>query len=200
LNDDLIFGNLLIETLVRAHKMHPMALIGSVESVQDTEDIICNGGIVINWWIAKGRKLNAGRSLRKFPAGHTVKVSYLNGRGILFPIRVFREIGLFDARYVHLGDFEYGVRAKKQGYQLLRTYDAVVYHYSDNPRGITKSAYRWSDLRAYLTDERSYANIRNLVLNSILCTKNPLQGISFFLFAVIRTLGHFIKGIYFAKA
>lgn len=200
LNDDLIFGTLLIEMLVRAHNANPTALIGSVESIQGTEDIIYNGGIVINWWVAKGKNLNVGKSVREFPAGHTVKVSYLNGRGVLIPMRIIRDIGLFDTRYVHMGDFEYGVRAQKRGYPLLRTYDAVVYHYAENPRGIAKSVYQWSDLRAYLTDERSYANFKNLVLNSMLCTKNPLQGISYFIFGLIGILGHFVKGIYFTKA
>lgn len=199
LNDDLIFKESLIEVLVRTHKKYPRAIIGSVESIQGTNNLIHNGGNIINWWVAKGKNLNAGRSLQEFPAGHTEKVSIQNGRGVLFPMKVIREIGLLNTRYVHLGDFEFSVRAEKHGYELLKTYDAVVYHYSNNPKGISQSAYKWSDLHAYLTDERSYANIRNVFLNSILCTKNPLQAISYFFFDTIRIMGHFIKGIYITK-
>lgn len=199
LNDDLIFKDSLIEALVRTHEKNPHAIISSVESIQGTNDIISNGGYVINWWVAKGENLNAGRSLHEFPRGHTVKVSLQNGRGVLFPMNVFREIGLLDTRYVHMGDLEFSVRAEKHGYELLKAYDAVVYHYKNNPKGIKKTVYRWSDLHTYLTDERSYANIRNIFLNSILCTKNPLQAISYFFFDTIRIIGHFIKGIYITR-
>lgn len=199
LNDDLIFKQSFIEVLVCAHQKNPRAIIGSVESIQGTNGIIHNGGSVINWWFAKGKHINYGRSLHEFPPGHTVKVSVQNGRGVLFPMNVFHDIGLLNSRYVHMGDFEFSVRAEKHGYNLLKAYDAVVYHYSNNPKGIKKKVYKWSDLHPYLTDERSYANIRNIFLNSIFCTKNPLQAVSYFIFDTFRILGHFIKRVYITK-
>jgi len=193
MNNDLTFDENLLELLVKAHKTHPLAVIGSVESRQDAPGIIVHGGNRSNFWIANSKRLNTGRHLNEFAAGHVEAVSYVTGRGVLFPIPAVRKTGLYDTRFVHRGDNEYGIRATRHGYELLVAYDAVVYHYSDDITGLNRPENRWSDLYRYLFDEHSYANIKNIYWNARLCSKNRLQGASYFLFGVLRALGHFIR-------
>ena len=195
LNNDLIFNNDLVEILVQTHQQYPEAIIGSVESKEDSPDIIEHGGNLTNWWLAKNIRLNVGRSLIEFPSGHIETVSYVTGRGVLIPIHIFKKIGFYDKRYRHRGDNEFGVRALRHGFKLLVAYDAVVFHIKGDMSDSNRFCYHFSDLYRYLFDERSYSNLKNILLNSFLCTENPLQGASFFLFGITRTLGHFFKNI-----
>ncbi len=195
MNNDLTFSDDLVETLVKAHEEYPRAVIGSVEGREDAPAVIVHGGNRTNWWLATSKRLNTGRNLADFPPGHIEPVSYVTGRGVLFPTPVIRRIGFYDPRFVHRGDNEYGVRAKKHGYDLLVAYDAVVYHFADDDNGFNRPVYRWSDLNRYMFDERSYSNIKNIYWNARLCSKNPIQAISYFLFGTMRSLGHFVRAV-----
>lgn len=195
LNNDLVVQNDFIEQLMGAHSTRPSDVIAAVESREDDRGLIVHGGNRINWWLAKGERLNVGRRLSEFSRGHFEKVSYVTGRGVLYPVELVKKLGLMDVRYVHMSDFEYGVRACKAGRSLYVCYDAVVYHVEGDDKGINRNRYQWKDIGSYLFDERSYANIRNIWLNSRLCTQGVLQGTSYFLFSMVRVAGHFLKGL-----
>lgn len=56
------------------------------------------------------------------PDGKLQPVYYMNGNLVLIPIDVVDNIGLIDKRLIHSGgDFEYGLRAKKNGYNVFLT-------------------------------------------------------------------------------
>lgn len=195
LNNDLQFDNDYVERLLKVHIKYPDSIIGSVESNMSHPGQIVKGGIQTNWWTAKGRRLNSGRCLSDFPPGHLEETSYVTGRGVLIPVKIFFSIGLYNPKYVHMGDFEFGVRAKKKGYKLYISYDLVVYNLKNDDKGINRDSYKISDFFEYLFDERSYANIKNIYLNALLCTKNPGQALCYFVFSAARITGHFLKNL-----
>ena len=54
------------------------------------------------------------------PNNDIQRCSYFNGNCVLIPNEVYQEIGGLDPHFHHaLGDFDYGLRAKKKGIQLL---------------------------------------------------------------------------------
>lgn len=58
--------------------------------------------------------------LKLFPNGHWQKSCYFNGNFVLIPKNVFKSIGYNDKFYRHsFGDFDYGYRAFKKGFDVL---------------------------------------------------------------------------------
>lgn len=56
------------------------------------------------------------------PPGTTEEVIYMNGNLVLIPRKIFREIGYIDKWFVHGGgDYDYGLRAKKKGFEIKLT-------------------------------------------------------------------------------
>lgn len=56
------------------------------------------------------------------PIGITQKVELMNGNLVLVPNCVYKTIGMIDKRFLHgEGDYDYGLRAKRAGFQLLLT-------------------------------------------------------------------------------
>ncbi len=116
INDDLQLSPDYLENLHTAWQSMPETLIGSVVVDINDPDVIYDGGRTVNWWTAKFRMLNSKRKLSEFPKRHCVEVSLLTGWGTLVPIRVFREIGLYDdEHFQQCGDTELPVRAKNAG-------------------------------------------------------------------------------------
>ena len=194
LNDDLIVRRNYISSMIDAAQSNPGAIIGSVETTMTSPEIIKNGGIQVNWSTAKRKVLNPGRQLDEFPQGYTIEVSKLTGRGTLFPLRVFRDLGLYDeAHFRHCGDPELPLRAKfKAGYTLLVNYDAVVISRVAEKKNInTKEHYTLSDWKEYFFGIRSHFNIMDhywLARNS---APNYFWFIRYFSLEIVRIIGHY---------
>lgn len=61
-----------------------------------------------------------------FPDGSIQHVVYINGNIVLIPRYVFRKVGLLDPIFNHdLGDYDYGLRARKLGINIYTTLDYV---------------------------------------------------------------------------
>lgn len=195
LNNDLTFDAGWLESLVRTHNQYPSAVIASVESSMEHPDRLLAGARRVNWWTGKQKKLHQGMPRSAFPAGHVEPGDYVTGRGVLYPCKCIRDIGLVNPVFRHIGDYELGVRAAKRGYRLLYCYDAVVYHQPDDQKGINAGPSRLRDLWRYYTDRRSYACMRNIFWNALLCTRNPLQALTYFTCSIARTAGHFVRNL-----
>jgi GT2 family glycosyltransferase len=196
MNNDLTFESDLVEVLVHTAHSYPKSVVASVESTINEPNRLLAGARRINWWTGRQTWLDVGRIRTEIAPGTVKPADYVTGRGVLYPVRCIREVGLVYRGYLHLGDFELGVRAAKRGWRLLAAYDAVVYHQTDlDNRHINVGPYRIQDIIPYYADRRSYANLRNICLNAIRCTRNPLQGVSFFLFSLVTTLLHFVRNV-----
>lgn len=60
------------------------------------------------------------------PSGKVEEVYYMNGNVVLVPKYVFEKVGILDPFFHHdIGDFDYGLRARKKGVKILTTLDYV---------------------------------------------------------------------------
>jgi GT2 family glycosyltransferase len=83
---------------------------------EDNQAIICG----ITCAIKDKQKITyGGRSLKNgliFPNGEKQTCDYFNGNIVLIPKHVYKIVGMNDSLFHHaLGDFDYGLRAKKSG-------------------------------------------------------------------------------------
>lgn len=193
LNDDLIFGEDLIEKLIGIIKMHPRSLIQAVESCVDDPDLIWQGGVKVNWWTAKHRPLNYHRRMSEFPSGHLERSDYLTARGVLVPVEAFRVSGNYDANYKQCGDPEFTRRAGRNGYELLVAYDVAVLSY-DKGRNLNEaSSYHLSDLKRYYFSILSNSRLATRWKIARDMTDSVVQALVYFSFDFVRITWHFMK-------
>ena len=194
LNDDLIVPQNCISQFRKLASTFPNTLIGSVVVDINDRDIVAKGGVRINWITAKHHKLNQGKVLSSFPEGFYVEVSFLTGRGVLIPSKVFRDVGLYKAHYVQCGDPELTVRAAKAGYRLIVSYDAVVFSYpADKDHINSKTEYRLSDLATYFGDIRSHFHLRTKFWFAYDTASSLPQGMVYYVCDVARIVHHFMR-------
>lgn len=194
INDDLLFEPGTVATLLREAQCHPGTIVGAVVTSVEAPDIVLDGGRRWNLWTAKLRFLNQGKSIQSF-VGHSFDVSTLTGRGVLFPVTVFRTVGLYDdvgAR--HRGDTELPMRAAKAGFFLRVCYDAVVRNYPEKTFALdAKARYGIRDIRPYFFDFRSSSSIGFRWFLATRITSGPLQALSFFAWSMLRVSGRFVR-------
>jgi len=130
LNNDIVIKPVYLNKLVDSAKRFPKSLIGSIAVNAKDGRTVVDGGVRINWLTAKFRNLGNGRRYRELINNNSPiqSVDVLPGRGTLIPVKVFKEIGLYNARKLpHYGaDYELSIRAKRRGYCLLINYQTVI--------------------------------------------------------------------------
>ena len=195
LNDDLIVPEDYIENFYKLAAKHKDTLIGSVVTDINQPDKIHSGGIKINWLTAKVRGINHDKSLSSFSKGYYTEVSYLTGRGVLIPRKVFKTLGLYNSdHYKQCGDTELPCRAKKAGYKLIVSYDVAVFsHVKDEGHINHLRKFNIANLKKYYFDIRSNMNLRYRFWFAFDATPNVILGAWFFMLDFIRITGHFFK-------
>jgi GT2 family glycosyltransferase len=192
LNDDLMFEEDLVDKLLSAMKRHPCSLVQAVESCASDPDLIWMGGVKINWWTAKYRRLNYHRRISEFPSGHFERSDYLTGRGVLAAVEVIRVTGNYDASYRQYGDPEFSRRASRKGYNLLVDYGVRVLSY-DKGRNLNEAeSYSLSDIQRYYFSTLSNARLATRWKAAIDMTDSVVQALVFFGFDLARITWHFI--------
>jgi GT2 family glycosyltransferase len=170
-------------------------LIGSVFVDIDNPEIIINGGEIYNSWTAKSRYLNVGKSLSEFPPNTSIEVSRLTGRGVLIPVKVFHEIGLYDDKHFkQCGDMELPSRARNHGYKLLISYSSIILsHIKATAKiNIINNGYRLRDIGMVFFGIKSNNNIKYVFYNCRTVSKSFLQLMVVFMFSFGRRFGRFI--------
>jgi GT2 family glycosyltransferase len=162
INDDLEVPPNYIENLVTFSQQHKNALVGSVEVDINRTDEILFGGVKVNWWTAKQRLINKNERLSSFQESYFMKSDYLTGRGTLVPVKVFKQIGLYDdMHFQQCGDTELPVRAGKREYILLVSYGAVIFSHVRGGDLINVSEfYRICDIKRYFFGVKSNARLK----------------------------------------
>lgn len=129
LNDDVSFEPDYLEGLMQIVQSHSNSLISSVALDERTSRVV-DGGVHINWLTAKYTHIGNGQSHSELVGGggDVWPVDVLSGRGTLIPVKLFRQIGLYDQqRLPHYGaDYEFSRRAAKNGFALLISANAVL--------------------------------------------------------------------------
>lgn len=182
-NDDVILDETWIFDLIQAAANNPIALVGCATSIQEEKHLIYYGGRKLNPWFAKETKLNFKASRSQFEKGYVTPSFDLYGRGLYIPTEVFKKVGLFDQNsFKHRGDMDIPLRAKKAGYKLLVSYDAVVYEMPQLTYGLdVKKKITIREAYKLMTDFRSSNNLRFIYKYSKAATQNELQFFVFFL-------------------
>lgn len=176
-NDDIRIEKDWLYNLLRASDDNPNSLIGCATSIHDESHLIEYGGRTVNHWFAKESKINHRAERSQFSSGHVEPSFDLYGRGLYIPVEVFNEIGLFDQNsFKHRGDMDIPLRAKHKGYQLLVSYDAIVYELPQLTFGLdVKKKIDFKEAYQLLTDFRSSSNFGFIYSYSKIATRNPLQ-------------------------
>ncbi|MCF8356403.1 MAG: glycosyltransferase family 2 protein [Melioribacteraceae bacterium] len=199
LNNDLILDTDYFDRLLEIIDYFPNFIIGSVEVLTTNSKEIKSGGVVVNKFKAKMFTLNQGKNIDQYPKDHFEKVSTLTGRGTLYPISVFREVGLFDQKHFpHYGDFELPYRAGKKGYKKIVHYSLVVNSFPDEINSdvlIKKSKYKLGDFKKYFFNKYSNANIISRWYLSKSINKSSFGAIYFYLINIIRNAMRFILNL-----
>ncbi|MES2733231.1 MAG: glycosyltransferase family 2 protein [Bacteroidota bacterium] len=195
LNDDLVVGPDYIEMYYQLAATHPDTLIGSVVTDINNRDIIYSGGVKINWITAKTRNINVGKSLASYGTGYYEEVSILTGRGVLFPSKVFRKIGMYnDKHYAQCGDTELPRRAQLAGFRLIVSYDVPVFSVVQDEGHINYiEKFKFSHIKKYYFNIRSNSNLRYRFWFAYDATPNVIQGTIFFVCDFLRITNHFMK-------
>lgn len=195
INDDVTMDAGYVARLVAAARKEPRRLVGSLAVAHTAPDIIIDGGSRFNWYTAAFRRLNNGRRIDEFPAGHEEEVNVLPGRGTLVPVAAFREVGLFAERELphYAADYEFSVRCAKAGFRLVVAYDAVLRSRTDlSGVHAPENGLSLGQIRRLLFDRRSSTNVRDRFHFAWATRHNPLQAALFFAFSMGRILGHHI--------
>jgi GT2 family glycosyltransferase len=193
LNDDLVFSPNLVEELVQAAARHPRTLIQAVESCVSDPGVIWQGGVSVNWWTAKHRRLNHLRRTSEFPTGHFEISAYLTARGVLVPMDVFAEVGNYDTRLTQCGDGEFTRRAAKHGYQLIVHYGATVLSYDKGQNFNETDSYTPRDARRYYFGVLSNARVAYRWRQALSMTNSTAQALVFMGFDLIRITVYFVR-------
>lgn len=123
LNNDLVFNKYYFDTLVKAGDINPDTAIGSLCRDQKTGDIV-DSGVFIDWKrLAFTHKevLNNDDFVRD--------IDVLSTRGLLVPVHIVKHVGNFIPNRIrhYLSDFEFTIRVKNAGYELITSKNATVY-------------------------------------------------------------------------
>lgn len=124
LNNDVTFAEDYLASLAKAASERPKCLIGSVAFDAGNPQKAIYTGDFFDWRTSRQER---GRYIS---GDHfNDNVNSLTGRGMLVPVKVFKKIGLFDAkRLPHYGaDTEFSIRAERSGFSLCVYYGAVLY-------------------------------------------------------------------------
>lgn len=123
INDDVTVKNNYIEKLVHLNKINNNAIIGSFYQNITNNKIVYDSGVKIDWNNYSYYQVKPNINKKS-----TYSVDTLATRGTLIPISVIKNIGLFEKKLRQYGaDYEFFLRAKKNGYKLLISQETVVY-------------------------------------------------------------------------
>lgn len=128
LNNDVVVGPEYLGEMLAAHRARPRALIGSLVVFKDDPLRIETAESVHNWVTAKKGYANRfGESVTERHRG-LASVPKLCGKGVLVPVRVFRDIGVYDQHAFphYAADEDFSMRAAAAGYDVLLNFDGRV--------------------------------------------------------------------------
>jgi GT2 family glycosyltransferase len=123
INNDCFFDKNVLQKLLNCWKKkgNNMKIIGSIVLDSKTRDV-WDSGVVVDW-----------TKLIFFRALDTKNIDALSTKGTLYPVSVFKDVGLFDAKHFphYFSDYEFSIRSKRNGYDLFVCPGARIYNRSE---------------------------------------------------------------------
>ena len=126
-NDVTLPGDYLQQKLERALE-YPDAIIGSLCVYSDNEEIIETSGYIMDFKKCEGSRLTRPGEKRTEKHSGVWEVTHLPGKGVLIPVSVFKNIGLYDEANLpqYHADTDFILRAHKAGYKVLVDFESRV--------------------------------------------------------------------------
>jgi GT2 family glycosyltransferase len=198
-NDTQLPSDYLTELAANAHK-YPRAVLTSVIHDIETDKCVSVGNRE-NWFTAKA--LSVSFENHHLPGDDSViEVTHASGRGTLFPIVVFSQLGLYDEAHLpHYGaDYDFTHKARRAGFPIYVCQACkVLSHVQANGMTAIRNKFSLESLINYLTSTKSPANLNArwwYAWNN--CPKWLLP--SYIVVDITRIVGSYFKYFLFAKA
>ncbi|WP_347988186.1 glycosyltransferase family 2 protein [Methylomonas sp. AM2-LC] len=161
MNNDNEVPSDYLQNLLNNYHQHPNAIITSVIHDIKTGELV-SWGYRQNWLYATAYPVNFAKE--HIPDDTTLaEVTHASGRGTLFPISVFREIGLYDEQHLphYLADYDLTFKAARAGYRIYSSLNCKVFSYIDET-GLVKvlNKFTLSSFINYFTSIRSPGNLK----------------------------------------
>ena len=159
-NDNEVPEDYLHNLTANYHK-YPNTIITSVVHDIKTGELISKG-YRQNWLLANAKSVDFAKDhLPNDP--NVVEVTHASGRGTLFPIDVFKKLGLFDE--VHLphytADYDFTFKAARANYKIYSCLDCKVFSYVEETGMATVlNTFSLKSFSDYFTSIRSPANLK----------------------------------------
>lgn len=140
---------------------YPHAVLTSViHNIENGEQVSI--GQRLDWVTAKARTVSFEQD--HLPGDHNiVEVTHASGRGTLFPVAIFRKLGLYDEHHLphYAADYDFSQRARRAGFPIYVCRNCRVFSYVD-ATGMTTIRDRLSlkSFWNYFTNIKSPANLK----------------------------------------
>jgi len=163
MNDDTEIRKNYITTLLKSVKLHPGAVIGSLNITKNKPHLMYFSGVKkIVWWKAGSDRYHKIFTPYSENLTGLHKSILLMGRGLYVPCPVFEKIGFFDEKAFpqYKADLDFVLRANKNNIQTLISWDAVVYcHLGLTGRGATYGTQSFFSFLASFFCKNTYTNL-----------------------------------------
>jgi len=130
INNDVDLEADYISQKVNRSFVHPGAVIGSLCVYQSDTDIIETSGLVMNYKTCISKSLvKHGTRRSQISLAGCVPVTHVPGKGVLIPVAVYRQLGLYDAvglPHYH-ADTDFALRAHERGIPVFVDFESIVY-------------------------------------------------------------------------
>jgi len=129
INNDVIVPEWYLAQKVERAQEYPGSIIGSLCVYMDKPEQIETSGFIVDLTTGAGRPLTRSGAYRSPQHQGIEQVTYVPGKGVLIPVRVYKEIGIYDEvglPHYH-ADADFCIRASKAGVPVLIDFDSVVF-------------------------------------------------------------------------
>jgi N-acetylglucosaminyl-diphospho-decaprenol L-rhamnosyltransferase len=196
LNDDVVVDQNYCEILLNKVIENKDSIIGSIEIKENNTEIIKSGGIKYNWYSAKCTDILKGKNIKSLPKDLLVNVSTLPGRGVIYPVSVFKKIGLFDdIHFKQCGDFELPTRALRKGFNLYVYVNSIVKTIYPDTLHMNEKKYDLKDFKQYFFGIKSNCNLKYEYYLAFNTRKNLFQFLIFYICSALRIIFHFFANL-----
>ncbi len=134
MNNDCFFERNYISQLIKTAKKYPKSIIGSTCVLANRPSKIVEIGVRIDWptGLVYAVATSVSDDIKYYKNMEVVEdIDALPGKGTLVPIQVFKKAGNFDYKRLphYIADYEFTIRAKRHGYNLIVDTKAIVKHF-----------------------------------------------------------------------
>lgn len=184
LNDDVTFGINYLSNLISDWGNDTNVIMGSV-CVEPQSSKIVYANIVLNKLKAEFEFKHKSEDINTIK-NQILPSDVLAGRGTLIPAKVFMDIGLYNERYLphYRADYDLIYRAKKRGYKIYTSANAIVYSVLDSSHTLDKNN-KLRSLYLMLFGRKSICNIKDFFYSSFL-SFNLFYGMYYFCVNILR--------------